>query len=607
MDHATGTTTPVMRQQSSNLKRVNRRNRASVDKTPPKLGFHNSSRSLTWLPTPKHLHLQSTSAVLIRSEEGSQLTHSLHILAKTENSQQEPDFASCHAISETRRREDVPSTVGGRPEKPTGLRKKRTACVNDYPRDAIYQRANIANPAPSPPSSTDIVVTAIDDHSLVPRTAPALQEFDQSWRESIQDLVRETEEAFKAVGDSLEDGDATSTSWLSDLAETSIPSPMSAVSTISSSSDVVTLNTTNDVSQKHGRQEAVELTHKPLPPCPNEMRDVRPVVTEVKKDSRKSGKPRSSGTKWAVPHGVTQILSVSRLRRAQKPKANTEACKRPPSQSLKFIKKREKAQSGASPTVENPASKPSISPLQHAVAHDGFALQVQFEGRATIAETSAGEADGTDPPCFTKSVSEQIVVAPRKRRLPTIHEANAIHGQEATERRSEESSDRSGDHGDVVYLPGTSVSVANSTFRHGRIACQRMLPDPCTEDEEEDEEDPIDSCAYQIATLCGAGDLAIDTDADIEHDMADDMAEWFEEFGFASHGQLIPASASQRSPCADGSEASLANPARASVAPMRFFESRRPPKDWTPEGSKRYNLRQVYERSCGRRTPSCVV
>lgn len=44
---------------------------------------------------------------------------------------------------------------------------------------------------------------------------------------------------------------------------------------------------------------------------------------------------------------------------------------------------------------------------------------------------------------------------------------------------------------------------------------------------------------FQSAIICGAGDLATGMAEDDELEMMDDMTDWFETFGFESHGQLI--------------------------------------------------------------------
>lgn len=45
---------------------------------------------------------------------------------------------------------------------------------------------------------------------------------------------------------------------------------------------------------------------------------------------------------------------------------------------------------------------------------------------------------------------------------------------------------------------------------------------------------------FQFAIMCGAGDLVSGMAEDEARDFADDMADWFDTFGFDSHGELVP-------------------------------------------------------------------
>lgn len=45
---------------------------------------------------------------------------------------------------------------------------------------------------------------------------------------------------------------------------------------------------------------------------------------------------------------------------------------------------------------------------------------------------------------------------------------------------------------------------------------------------------------FQLAIMCGAGDLISGMAEDEAREFADDMADWFDTFGFDSHGELVP-------------------------------------------------------------------
>lgn len=95
------------------------------------------------------------------------------------------------------------------------------------------------------------------------------------------------------------------------------------------------------------------------------------------------------------------------------------------------------------------------------------------------------------------------------------------------------------DEGDeVIYLEIPPLSSANRSFRHGPIA----FPKPETGRDEaagKDSDEAVDWTVFQMAILGGAGDLSPGMYEDDQRQLADDMAEWFEAFGFETHGQLI--------------------------------------------------------------------
>ncbi|KAH6705880.1 hypothetical protein EV126DRAFT_490594, partial [Verticillium dahliae] len=97
------------------------------------------------------------------------------------------------------------------------------------------------------------------------------------------------------------------------------------------------------------------------------------------------------------------------------------------------------------------------------------------------------------------------------------------------------------DDGEALYLQSTPYSLNMPTFRYGRICIPKpgfvlyadIMPDKT-----------LDWTAFQVAILSGAGDFfsdSLDPMHGSDDDELEDIATWFDDFGFKSEGRLVRA------------------------------------------------------------------
>ncbi|EGX89357.1 hypothetical protein CCM_07608 [Cordyceps militaris CM01] len=104
---------------------------------------------------------------------------------------------------------------------------------------------------------------------------------------------------------------------------------------------------------------------------------------------------------------------------------------------------------------------------------------------------------------------------------------------------------------DSLYLVGTAYSKTSPLFRHGHIEFQHKSRHAEAEEHsgsgEHDYADlQVDWPAFHSSILCDAEDLDSGMALDEANAMADELGEWFDEFGFESHGELIKAGRAAR-------------------------------------------------------------
>ena len=154
-------------------------------------------------------------------------------------------------------------------------------------------------------------------------------------------------------------------------------------------------------------------------------------------------------------------------------------------------------------------------PLEDAIQQDEISLQTPPSPEDSSPEDSPVDGRPVPPPKNPARFRHK-----KRVQLPTIPEI-----------MSKARTDDSG----LVYFPGTVLSSASPSFRHGRIACHRRSSS-------KDSVSSVES-SNSVASL-QAMPTSIDLDTavcqDDEMALADDMRRWFDDFGFESYGQLVP-------------------------------------------------------------------
>ncbi|QUC17358.1 uncharacterized protein UV8b_01599 [Ustilaginoidea virens] len=253
-------------------------------------------------------------------------------------------------------------------------------------------------------------------------------------------------------------------------------------------------------------------------------------------------------------------------------------------------------QSDASATTDR--ASPSTAAVANAVVHIAFSVGSPTQHQHTFAPSPS------PPP----KNPERFLVSRRNASPPLA----AI--SEGSEPRRRQPRDPGSDA--IIYLPSTALCKAHPTFRHGHIAFLKS--------------DAADADAAAADAAADGGGLAPGPCDDYESDLADDMAEWFDTFGFQTHGQLIsedPApppppwvSSSSSQSLRSASPSTLNSEAEPPVPmmpvpvpvpmgplsppePVRFFASQSPPRKWTPAPTA-LSVRDAQRTQCRLRSNS---
>ncbi|UNI23210.1 hypothetical protein JDV02_009042 [Purpureocillium takamizusanense] len=378
------------------------------------------------------------------------------------------------------------------------------------------------------------------------------QQFDEEVSANVLGLIQETEQAFEAVGNAV--NDARSVSRLSDSLHLAAPSP--------------------NVPRVHSRGPSAPAAERlqPAPPPPK--------AAEPKPPAKKSG----GGLRRAMIEGVGSKLLGQRFKRIVADEMLT------PARIEELKKKREQAEAEEEAKLQlacevpiNEQSDKVDTPeepfhLESFVTHEGAPAVASPSKTAGVNarsvspgtadadtrrltppqhnEHSRGSAEYTTTHDDTATENSSLLSAPSRsptpsrlspepRRLSTIPEIiidpcpsqeETLDDEPATATVRHDPRRDSDD--EFVYLKGTEISFTNRSFRHGPIACHR--PEPNQRDAELEVDESVDWTAFHMAIMGGAGDLASGLYEDEQEDMADEMAEWFEGFGFETHGQLVP-------------------------------------------------------------------
>lgn len=168
------------------------------------------------------------------------------------------------------------------------------------------------------------------------------------------------------------------------------------------------------------------------------------------------------------------------------------------------------------------------------------------------------EIDASPPPPPPKNPA-RLRARARLSQLPPIPETQiAAANGDRRRRKSSAAKSLKGRRGtirakalprDSMYLVGTAYSKASPLFRHGHI---EFLQNGHKADgaaagnaQEEEVDDEVDWITYHSSIMCDVSDLSMGMAEDESNAMADELGDWFDEFGFESHGTLVKSSLSR--------------------------------------------------------------
>ncbi|CAM1504730.1 Fc.00g023210.m01.CDS01 [Cosmosporella sp. VM-42] len=517
-----------------------------------------------------------------------------------------------------------------------------------HPKNALHSPSDAASFSGriSPGPSFSLSNPCVDrlEHQPSNSQAVSVLESPEGWSENVQQLILETDEAFKAARSALAEKDLATAQSCEEL-DTSAPPP---------------------VIHRHSRS-------MPLPTGLPRLRDaVSPSplgsparhasVKKPKKKKKAAKKPRYGTARqgksqvrvprWTLSENVTDILTGQRFRRIEADEMltpgrieelrRTREAARLNENQLAPRKSSDSARSVRSDTTETPVepfhlqdlpsrigasgmkttttniepSPPSIPPDQD-VIHRDFSLQSdELKGKQYL----YSPLDGIPPPSPksplprlpSKSLTRSSAKK-QKRKLATIPEVMVTTPDNrqlkpSTNRRSRKKSLKSEQNDEFFYFQSTPYTLTHPGFRHGPIT----FPKAEVGKGAKTMDDTLDWTAFQMAILGGAGDLFPDTSLEEDSKQAEDIISWFDSFGFETHGKLIPEEkSSQRdsaqstvssSPSTIESDCELPIPVcseypsgfwnvSASAQPLeaiKFFNGPRPKRWVTEERPKRY-------------------
>ncbi|KND90976.1 hypothetical protein TOPH_04303 [Tolypocladium ophioglossoides CBS 100239] len=420
-------------------------------------------------------------------------------------------------------------------------------------------------------SHSDLVTMSDQQHN---NNSTAATQQEEEWSANVRQLIEETEHAFEAVGNTL--SELQLASWLLETPGPAEPSPI--VSTYPSTMPLSSVSPSHE-SQTAGLSRTTPPQKISVPQPPR--RQKRQLKLELVTPSKLPAKT----TRWTFSASLSntflgqrfkrivadEMLTPARMEELKKGREKVQADarllldSRPSNESFQSMSSDKpdtpvepfhleslvlridaSAERSLPPLVED-KDMLSTAPLDQDVVHCDFSLQSSVS--KDDAEKEAEETEDsmtidtfafpTPPPRNPTRIAPKVSVG----LLPTIPEAFAMASDDtqpqlSTSRRSQDGNRDSSENDELVYLNGTILSSANRSFRHGPIACQK--PEAGKDDADAEEVDEtVDWTAFQMAILGGAGDLVSGMYEDDQNEMADEMAEWFETFGFETHGQLI--------------------------------------------------------------------
>jgi hypothetical protein len=378
--------------------------------------------------------------------------------------------------------------------------------------------------------------------------------------DNIQQLIRETDNAFKSVGSALAD-----LPTLSPLPDT--PNGTAPKTTMSPTFGRPSICTDGPP------QTALRNTSNVTSPSIKSPIRTSSVSKVKRTKSRKSKKTKANVTslsarvsRWALGENVTDILKGNFLRKIEADEMLTperlEVVRASKEYQLRQNASRETLSTDTDDDSETPVDAFHLQDLPARIGSSGVDMSgdqtLPRPGRPVRCDFSLPRKQPSPKRCTeqdantsnTTTQDEQAAPTPPPKNparpslkstyvsqpLPTIPEV--LVSKPATPKQEPSAWYSPIVDDETIYFQSTPYTMNMQTFRHGRI----FLPKPdiprCMSID-----DTLDWTAFQMAILGGAGDF-ISGSSDFTHrdeDGLDDLSAWFDGFGFETAGGLVSA------------------------------------------------------------------
>ncbi len=348
--------------------------------------------------------------------------------------------------------------------------------------------------------------------------------------DNVEELIRETDEAFWAVGIALADAKAATEGWYDSdprLIECNIKKPKFAPRKIRTPTSSIKVSMARSLSGSK--------------PKPKRRKSTRKKKTLLGRTTRNIPPPPTNSPRWTladVTTNVADVLSGKRFRIEADEMLTEERIQRLKSQSEIRFAAESRAESRASMDSAQSVNTEESTPT------DPFHLE-SFSSRIAAAQNAAAIPAPARPP---PEVPEKKTPAPstlveqraemgmafknlkfpdplrRLRRnpvsqslpLPTILESSPFPGRT------------------TVLLPSTHFTLTSPLFRHGPIRIERAVGEP----KESQGEEALDWTAFHMAISGTMDDGRTGNEWEGDEAGLEDIVDWWKGFGFQGYGKM---------------------------------------------------------------------
>ncbi|KAI8691623.1 hypothetical protein NCS56_00155200 [Fusarium sp. Ph1] len=539
--------------------------------------IHSVHRISHPVPPPPAHRSQSVSTVSLRSCEG-QRAAALDALTGNVPANRRAASGLCLAEAQHGRAYSHSSRHGPYAQPPRSRNGRPSPASSD---------AHLYRDSPRAPTTVSLSDHSADRNEVGPTDSltSSSRYGSQSSGESsdtVDRLIRETDEAFIAVGSALRD--ARHASQGSALLHTppSPPSPPSppGLPALHKHSKSMPLPTGFP---RHPRWREESSSSASPRSSPDRRASVK--KPQRKKNHHQQGGHRFSKSpirapRWTLSENVTDILTGQRFRRIEADEMLTpdriEALRRKREEAQQLDEERLKhryssdsvrsmasdnsetdvepfhldelasrigasavGNSAASARTASPSLTPDLDRGNQNFSKQEGAMRDDESIKSVKDKTEAVEATAT--PQLPPKNPARFGVEPL-RKLPSIPEVmvttpDNTQLEPSTSRQSLDKTDLKAEENDeFFYLKSTPFTLTKPSFRHGPItfAKSEMVKGIKTMD------DTLDWTAFQMAILGGAGDLLQDMSNEEDMKQVEEITSWFESFGFETYGTLVP-------------------------------------------------------------------